>query len=242
MGAGGVAAGFVAGVLSTLSPCVLPLLPLVLGAAAGAGRWGPVLLAAGLAGSFTAAGLFVATVGFSLGLDGGVLRIVAAVALLVVGAVLLSKRLQDRLAASAGGVSDTGNRLMARVAPVGGGAGGQLLVGALLGLVWSPCAGPTLGAASLLAAQGRDLWGVAAVMLAFGLGTSVPLLLVGAASRRVMTRWRGTMLSAGRAGRVAMGAASLLVAMLILSGADRGVETALVDASPAWLTDLTTRY
>jgi len=59
----------VAGVLSTLSPCVLPLLPVVLGTAVSQHRFGPVALAGGLAVSFVAIGLFVATIGFSIGLD-----------------------------------------------------------------------------------------------------------------------------------------------------------------------------
>ena len=71
-----------AGLLSILSPCVLPLLPIVLGAAASEHRFGPAALAAGVAVSFVAVGLFVATVGFSIGLDGEVVRRVAAVAMI----------------------------------------------------------------------------------------------------------------------------------------------------------------
>ena len=68
---------FLAGILSVLSPCVLPLLPLVLGAAASEHRLGPAALAGGLALSFVAIGLFVATVGFAIGLDAGVFRLAA---------------------------------------------------------------------------------------------------------------------------------------------------------------------
>ena len=175
---GSVGFGFVAGVLSTLSPCVLPLLPLMIGPAIVAHRLGLAALAAGLVTSFVAVGLFVAALGFSIGLDGDVFRGVSAVLLGLFGVVLLSSTLQQRLAIAAGGISDAGNRLMARLAPTG--LGGQFVLGLLLGVVWSPCVGPTLGAASVLAAQGHDLARVAAVMLAFGLGTAVPLLAVGA--------------------------------------------------------------
>ena len=236
---GSIGAGFLAGVLSTLSPCVLPLLPLVLGAAASAHRAGAAMLAVGMALSFTAAGLFVASVGFAIGLDGGVLRTASAVVLGLIGVVLLSKALQARVAAAAGGVSNAGNRLLQRLP---GGAFGQFLVGAVLGLIWSPCVGPTLGAASLLAAQGRDLASVGAVMLAFGFGTALPLLLIAALSRQVVARWRSRLLTAGQAGKVLMGMGAVMIAALILTGADRSVEARLVDASPAWLTDLTTRF
>ncbi|MFH1553757.1 MAG: cytochrome c biogenesis protein CcdA, partial [Pseudomonadota bacterium] len=88
---------FLAGILSTLSPCVLPILPLVLGAAASQHRLGPVALAGGLALSFVTIGLFVATIGFSIGLDAGVFRAVAAVLLMAVGLVLLVPIFQARL-------------------------------------------------------------------------------------------------------------------------------------------------
>ena len=235
-----VGAGFLAGILSTLSPCVLPLLPLVLGSAASAHRAGAAALALGVALSFTAAGLFIATIGFAIGLDGGVFRTASAILLAAVGLVLLSKPLEGHLALATGGVSNAGSRLLQRFTPSG--VTGQFAVGVVLGLVWSPCVGPTLGAASVLAAQGKDLAGVAVVMLAFGLGTAAPLLLIAALSRRAVAHWRGRMLVVGSAGKLAMGAGSLAVALMILTGTDRGVETALVNASPPWLTDLTTRF
>lgn len=232
--------GFAAGVLSTLSPCVLPLLPLVLGPAMAAHRLGVAALAAGLVASFVAVGLFVATVGFSVGLDGGVFRVLSAVLLGAMGVVLLVPLLKQRFAMAAGGVSDAGSRLIARFTLAG--LRGQFVLGVLLGAVWSPCVGPTLGAASILAAQGKDLPAVAAVMVAFGTGTAVPLLVVGALSRQVLLRWRGRMMGAGRTGTTVLGAGALAISMLILTGVDRMLESALVSASPAWLTDLTTRF
>ncbi len=232
--------GFVAGMLSTLSPCVLPLLPLVLGPALAVHRLGVAALAAGLVTSFVGVGLFVATIGFSAGLDGDVFRGISAVLLGIMGVVLLSGALQQRFAVATGGVSNAGNRLIQRLTPTG--LGGQFVLGLLLGAVWSPCVGPTLGAASVLAAQGRDLASVASVMVAFGLGTAVPLIVVGSLSRQALMRWRGRMMSAGKAGKLILGGGALVVAALILTGADHALESALVAASPAWLTDLTTRF
>lgn len=219
---------------------MLPLLPLVFGPAAAAHRFGMAALAAGLVISFVAVGLFIATVGFSIGLDGDVFRTAAAVLLAGLGVVLLSGALQTRLAVAAGGVSDAGSRLIDRVTPSG--LGGQFVLGLLLGAVWSPCVGPTLGAASVLASQGKDLPAVASVMVAFGVGTAVPLLAVGLVSRQVLARWRGRMLQAGKVGKYLLGLSMLAVAALILTGTDRALEAALVSASPAWLTDLTTRF
>lgn len=240
LGLGSIAFGFAAGVLSVFSPCVLPILPLVLGPATASHRLGLPTLALGLVTSFVTVGLFVATVGFSLGLDGDVFRDAAAVLLALTGAVLLSGGLQQRFGLATGGVSNAGGQLMARLSPSG--LSGQFVLGLLLGAVWSPCVGPTLGAASVLAAQGHDLAGVASVMVAFGLGTAIPLLALGTLSRQAFLRWRGRLISAGKAGKVMLGGSALAVAALILTGLDRPLETALVAASPPWLTTLTTRF
>jgi cytochrome c-type biogenesis protein len=96
MGIGSVAGAFVAGVLTVLSPCVLPILPIVLGAAASERKYGPAALAAGLAVSFVAIGLFVATIGYSVGLTAELFRQIAAALMIVLGAVLLLPSLQAR--------------------------------------------------------------------------------------------------------------------------------------------------
>lgn len=125
--------GFLAGALSILSPCVLPVLPLVFAPAGAAHRFGTVALAAGLVTSFVVIGLFVATIGFSIGLDGGVVRDAAAVVLGAVGVVLLSGSLQQRFALATSGFGNGANGLMQRLAPSG--AGGQFAIGVLLGAV-----------------------------------------------------------------------------------------------------------
>ncbi|HEV7438492.1 MAG TPA: cytochrome c biogenesis protein CcdA [Methylobacterium sp.] len=231
---------FLAGLLSVLSPCVLPLLPLVLGAAASEHRLGPAALAAGLALSFTAIGLFVATIGFTIGLDTDLFREVAAILLVGVGLVLLVPAAQTRLAVAAGPVSNWAeSRFGGRSAA---GASGQFGVGLLLGAVWSPCVGPALGAASLLAAQGRDLAAVALTMLVFGLGAALPLLVFGTLSRGLLLRARDRMMRLGKGLKAALGLILVATGAAILGGVDKALETILVNASPDWLTALTTRF
>jgi cytochrome c biogenesis protein CcdA len=231
---------FLAGVLSILSPCVLPLLPLTLGAAAAEGKSGPMALALGLTVSFVAVGLFVALVGFSIGLDQGFFRAVAAVLLIAVGLVLATPTLQMRLAVAAGPASGWLNDRFGGSA--GSGHRGQFGLGLLLGAVWTPCVGPTLGAASMLAAQGENLGQVALTMFAFGLGAALPLLLIGQLSRDVLLRWRGRIVGGSKALRSALGALLVLAGVMILTGLDKKAEAALVNLSPAWLTALTTQF
>ena len=229
-----------AGVLSTLSPCVLPLLPIVLGAAASEHRLGPAALAAGLAISFTAIGLFVATIGFAAGLDTGFFRMVAAILLIGVGVVLLVPRLQEQFALAAPPVSNWAGGYADNFAPTS--LAGQFGLGLLLGAVWSPCVGPTLGAASILAAKGEDLGEVALTMLAFGIGAALPLLLIGLLSREAMQRWRARLMETGKTGKTILGLLLVTVGLLVATNLDKRIETLLVDASPAWLTELTTRF
>jgi cytochrome c biogenesis protein CcdA len=240
MTAGALALAFVAGLLSILSPCVLPILPVVLGAAASEQRWGPAVLAVGLAISFVAIGLFAATIGYSIGLDADVFRRAAAALMIVVGTVLLVPRFQARLALAGAPLASWGDRHFAGAR--GNGLAGQLWLGLLLGAVWIPCVGPTLGAASILAAQGRNLGQVGATMLAFGLGAALPLAALGALSRDALLRWRARLAAGGAGARAAFAILLVAIGLLVLTGLDKRVETFVVDHSPQWVTDLTTRF
>jgi cytochrome c-type biogenesis protein len=212
---------YLAGALSTLSPCVLPLLPVILGAAASAHRLGPLALALGLAGSFVAVGLFVATIGFAIGLDADVLQRVAGALMIVVGGALIVPLLQARLTHAAGPVSRWADQRLGGLS--GSGLAGQFGVGLLLGIAWSPCVGPTLGAASLLASQAEDLSRVAATMLLFGLGAASPLLVVGILSREMLFKARDRMLAAGQGLKAALGIGFVLVGASIVTGLDKQI-------------------
>ena len=227
-----------AGILSILSPCVLPLVPVVLTGAVAEHRLAPLALAAGLALSFTAIGLFVATIGFSIGLDMTVFRTGAAMLLILVGVVLLVPRLQVGFATAAGPVSNwTQNRFSGLSTS---GISGQFGVGLLLGAVWTPCVGPTLGAASIMAARGENLGVVTLTMLAFGIGTALPLLLLSVLSRKALLRWRGRMMSTASGLKIALGVLLVLAGAMTLTGFDRTVQTVLLDALPRWMLALTT--
>lgn len=232
--------GYIAGLLSTLSPCVLPLIPILIATAVAAHRLGPYALALGLTLSFSLIGVFLATAGASLGLDSGTFRDVAAVILIVFAVVLLSSRLQQRFASATAGLSAAGDTLLSRIHLDG--VAGQFIIGMVLGVVWSPCVGPTLGAATTLASQGKDLAQISLLMATFGVGAGTPLVVLGSLSRSTVMRVRGRMMSAGTAGKVILGLVMLTIGVAILTGWDKRFEAWAVDVSPAWLTDLTTRF
>ncbi len=233
-------AAFAAGVLSTLSPCVLPLLPLILAAATSEHRLAPAALTFGLALSFVVIGVLISVLGGAIGFDAASVRAIAACLLIAIGVVILVPQasalfatlvlpLTSRVQAFASGVPKNG--LL-----------GQFVLGLTLGAVWTPCVGPTLGAASVLAAQGKDLVEVTLVMTVFGLGAAVPLLIVGAVGRQASVSLRAGMLRFGQIGKVVLGVLLIVTGLAVVSGLDRTLETALTAASPEWLTTLTTTY
>lgn len=237
-GLGTYGIGFAAGSLSVLSPCVLPLVPILIGTAASAHRRGPLALAAGLTLSFAVIGVLLASAGAGLGLDQTVFRNIAALMLLGFGVLLLSSGLQQRFAVAASGASSAGQGMLARLTLDG--LSGQFVLGLLLGVVWSPCVGPTLGATITLASQGQQLAQVMLMMVLFGLGAGLPLVILGSLSREAMLRLRGRLLAAGRQGKKALGAVMLLLGVFILTGLDKRFETWVLDAAPAWLTQIGT--
>lgn len=229
-----------AGIFSTLSPCVLPLIPVVIGAAVSRHRFGPIALSLGLAISFVSIGLFVALIGFSVGLDLDLFHLVGGMVMAALGLVLIVPALETRATALAG---PFGNWTEHRLGSVdASGLKGQFLVGILLGTVWSPCVGPTLGAASLLAATGKHLGQVILTMMAFGIGATIPLLAIGTLSRDRLLRSRTLLLRTGKSGKMLLGGLLLVVGLLIISGVDKKMEALLVFISPGWLTALTTQF
>jgi cytochrome c biogenesis protein CcdA len=221
---------FVAGVLAALSPCVLPVLPLVVGSAARTHRAGPLAMAAGLVATFTAVGLLVAALGARLPIDDATVRYVSATLLAVAGVVMMSARLHDRVSGAFTPLASAAARLSSKA---GDGLWGQFAVGGLLGGVWSPCVGPTLGAALGFAGESDSRLRAVLMLIAFGLGSAAPLVATAYASRSVLSR-RATLLRAGHAGQTLLGGVLVLTAVLVWSGLDKVIEASVVERLPSW--------
>ncbi len=232
--------GLLAGALTTLSPCVLPVLPLVLFAALDQHRFGPLALAAGMATTFAALGMLVSGAGLGIGLSGDGVRYAAAALMGIFGVVLLSTSLQQRFALLSAPLTSWLNSSTQRFG--GSGITGQFAIGALLGAVWSPCSGPTLGAAVTLAASSETLGEAGAIMLSFGLGASVPLIALAYGSRATLKSRKDTLQRLGRVAKPVLGGVVLAAALLVLTGVDRVIEAELVRSMPDWLTTLTTKF
>jgi cytochrome c-type biogenesis protein len=232
--------GFAAGMLSVLSPCVLPLIPILLSTAADNHRFGPLALALGLTISFTAIGTVMAAAGARTGLDQNTVRSVGAILIGVFGAIQLSSLLQARFAIATAGISVLGQDMLSKIRI--GGAWGQLALGVVLGLVWSPCVGPTLGGAIALASQGKYLTETAFLMGLFGLGAGTPLIVLGFLSRERVQKKHRSLLFVGKHGKVLMGVGMLVLSALILTKTDKIFETFVTANLPDWLVDLGSKY
>ena len=204
-----------AGGATAISPCVLPVLPMVLGASVDGGRLRPVGVVVGLVGSFVIFTLALTRGLQAVGVSPGVLRNVAITVLVVFGASLLipgADALTARLFAPLGRL---GARLGERNAGREGLRGG-LLLGAALGLAWTPCAGPIFTAVTASVAAG-DLGATSAVVLtAYAVGAAVPLLAVGLAGRRVV----GRLGPASARVRPVVGALMMVTGGLMFAGLD----------------------
>lgn len=229
---------FVAGNLSTLSPCVLPLIPILIGTALAGHRLGPLALGSGLALSFATTGTLLASLGNVFDFDPDILRLFSAWLLLAFGLVLLSTWLQQRFSVATSWLGNTGNSWIANFNLAG--LSGQFMLGLLLGLAWSPCVGPTLGVAIGLASQGQQLVQVGFTMLLFGLGASLPIVILGMVSREGMQRSRVNMASIGNSGKKILGGIMLVLGILIISGLDKLLEASLLNIAPDWLLKLST--
>ncbi|NDA47705.1 MAG: cytochrome c biogenesis protein CcdA, partial [Alphaproteobacteria bacterium] len=179
-------------------------------------------------------------VGFALGLDADLFRSLSALIMLILALVIIAPAAPDGLKLQFGGFTHWIHERFAKLS--WDGWQGQFITGLLLGALWSPCVGPILGAASLLASQRQDLAFVTASMLLFGLGASLPLLALGMMSHKASEKLRARLRLSGQSARVIFASLLVLISLLTLSGWDKKLETILVDLSPEWLTQLTTRF
>ena len=227
---------YVAGLLTLINPCVLPLLPIVIAAAFQNSRFGPLALAAGLIISFAAVGVSVTAFGHLVSIDADTVNRAAAVAMMGFGVVLLVPGAQTMLATLAAPLaSRASSRLDTRERA---GVAGQLGVGILLGAVWSPCIGPTLGGAIGLAASGEHLGQAAVTMLVFGAGVSTVLIALAYGSRQAVSARRERLAAWMPWAKPLMGVTLLVVGTAILFHIDRMIEGWLLDQMPVWLQDL----
>ena len=232
--------GYLAGLITLINPCVLPVLPIVLATALQAGRSGPIALAAGMSVSFVVVGMSVAVFGRALGIDDQTIARAGAVLMIVFGAVLLIPRFSESFATVTAGFSSKADAGLGEVDRSG--LKGQFLGGALLGAVWVPCVGPTLGGAIALASAGENLLWAALTMLSFALGISTIIVLLAYGAQNTIRARKDWMRSLSTKARPIMGIIFIAVGLALLFNFHKYAEIWLLDRLPFWLQDLSVRF
>ena len=227
-----IAFAFVAGVGTALSPCVLPVLPVVLSAGATGGRRRPLGIVTGLVLSFTFATVALVYVIDALGLPSGLPRTLAIVVLIGFGIVLLMPPVAARLEAR---ISFLTSRFAPTQTEGRQGFSGGLLIGLALGFVYAPCAGPILAGVITVSASQSFEAGRLAVALAYGLGSAVVLYFLALGGRRIIGRLSR---SSGKL-QVALGVVMILVGLAMLGDLDTRFETAIASDVPGILVNPT---
>ncbi|MFK7869193.1 MAG: cytochrome c biogenesis CcdA family protein [Roseobacter sp.] len=227
---------YIAGLLTLINPCVLPVLPIVLVGALNANKAGPIALAAGMSTSFVAFGVLVTAFGAGVGLTQDTLAQIGAVLMIVFGVILLVPVFARRFEMVTAGVAAGADARMDDIDS--GSLRGQFLGGLLLGTVWSPCIGPTLGGAIALASQGENLGYVTLIMCAFALGVSTLIIVLGLGAREAIRARAQALRGLAERSKPIIGVTFMVVGTLLFFQVHHVIEGWLLDIIPIWLQDL----
>jgi len=228
--------GYLAGLLTLINPCVLPVLPIVVGSSLQTSKYGPIALAGGMSLSFVAFGMFVAVIGQSIGLTTELLSQIGAVMMLMFGVILVTPQLAHRFETATAGIAGGADSKFDDIDRSG--LKGQFLGGSLVGIVWSPCVGPTLGGAISLASQGQNLIWSFLIMVSFAAGVSSIILGLGYGTRKAIMGRQAQLRKFAGSVRPFMGAVFIAVGLMILFEFNKTIELWLLDVLPFWLQDL----
>lgn len=227
---------YLAGLLTLINPCVLPVLPIVLVSALNANRFGPLVLAAGMSTSFIVFGVFVTAFGSTIGLTQDLLAQIGAVMMIAFGVILLvpmfARRFETATAGLASGADGQMNKIDASDLK------GQFVGGLLLGAVWSPCIGPTLGGAIALASQGENLGYVTLIMTFFALGVSTLIVGLGMGAREAIRSRAQRLRNLADRSKPILGVTFIAVGTMLYFNLHHYIEAWALDAMPIWLQDL----
>lgn len=229
-----------AGLLTLINPCVLPVLPIVLVGALNATKAGPIALAAGMSLSFVVFGVLVTAFGAGIGLTQDVLAEIGAVLMVIFGCVLLVPRLTRSFESATAGLASRADAQIDGIET--GSLRGQFFGGLLLGTVWSPCIGPTLGGAIALASQGQNLGHVTLIMAAFALGVSTLVIGLGLGAQEAIRARANRLRGLAERSKPIIGVTFILVGAMLYFKVHHILEAGLLSVMPIWLQDLSVAF
>lgn len=227
---------FVAGAITVTSPCIIPILPIILGSVLKDHNWYPVYLVLGMSTTFTVLGVLFGAFGSNLPIDRIFLNQLAIWLIGLMGAVLLVKPLGDLfsrgtsvLTSWLGSRGPKANQL--------GQPGEAFVLGSLLGIVWAPCAGPILGSIILLASSTGSIVKAGFLLFTYSIGAGIPILIIAYGGKRAVA---GRYFIQERSGQLktVFGVILIITAVLMATGMLREFESLIVPYVPTWSTQL----
>lgn len=231
-----VAFAFLAGIVTILSPCILPILPIILSSSFGGkeiGKSRPMGVVAGFVLSFTFFTLFLSSIVRLSGIPADSLRFISVIVIAGFGLSFLVPKLQLML--------ERMFSALARFAPQGntkGGFGGGLLIGLSLGLLWTPCVGPILASVISLAITGAVTFDAFIITLAYSLGTAIPMFLIMIGGQNILRRVPWLLANSANIQK-AFGILMIITALGILTNVDRKFQTFILEKFPQYGVGLT---
>lgn len=220
-----------AGLVTIAGPCILPLLPIILGTSTVRSHPSrPLFIVIGFILSFSFFAVIFSVFGRALGVSPDTFRIIATVVIGTFGVTMIFPKIQETIFARV-------QPLLGRVTPKTNlqdqGLWSGFILGASLGLVWTPCAGPVLGSILTLIAAKQSLAQASALLIAYALGAGLPMLAIAYGGQAASTRVRALTKYTQLVQRI-FGAIIILVAIGLATGFDRDIQAWLIRNAP-WL-------
>lgn len=230
-----LAFAFLAGIVTILSPCILPILPIILSGAVGEGKQKPLGIVAGFVASFTFFTLFLTTIVRLLNISADILRTLSIIVIFVFGLSLIVPQVQAM-------IEKMFSRISSRFAPGSKrpktGFGGGLTIGLSLGLLWTPCVGPILASVISLALTGAVNSAAFFITLAYSLGTAIPMLIIVYTGRAVFSKIPWLLANTKRIQQI-FGIVMIATAVALYANVDRKFQTWVLETFPQYGTGLT---
>lgn len=225
-----------AGAITVASPCIIPVLPIILGSVLKSDKWYPVYLVLGMSTTFTALGVLFGVFGNSLPIDRELLNQIAIALIGLMGIALMVKPIGDLFSKATSG-------LVARIGKHGPKAAelcqpsGAFALGSLLGIVWAPCAGPILGSILLLASSSNSAVTAGLLLFTYSIGAGIPMLAIAYGGKRAVAG-RNFVRERSERLKIVFGCILLVTAILMATGALKALETQIAPYVPLWNTQL----
>lgn len=233
-----VLSSFFAGVLTIFSPCILPMVPFVVRSSFQKSKWGPVLLALGVALSFSISTFIIATSGQLLGLTPDILKILSGIFLLLASLLFLFPVLIDKISLALSPINNKIQTLTNNKETESQPVYMEFINGLFLGPIWAPCSGPTLAIIIGIIINNPETKSSIVLLAIFSIGSILPILFFSYGAKSLVMKIQKKSLDNSKYTKLGLGLFCGVMSILILTGLDKNLETAILNILPEALTNI----